>query len=1507
MFYLKFRVYLISLMVLTFCFSQAKAQDYHYEENKGQWDRKVKFSAEIEGGKIYYESNAFHYQFAEFPDHHHEFEETEEHGVKKHHLKAQFIGAKSNPKIEPINASSTYYNYFIGNNRESWASYVRKYNQVYYRALYEGIDLKLYGQEGFLKYDFILSPGADYRQIKIQYRGVKKPRIDKQSGNLIVEHSLGEILEGKPYVYQIVDGKKVEIESAYQLAKGNLIQFEISGQVDPKKPLIIDPTLIFSTYSGSRANNFGMTATYDKFGNTYTAGTVFGNGYDTTLGAFETSFQGGTIDIAISKFNSTGTQMIYGTYLGGNRNETSNSLVVDDSLNLFVFGTTASTNFPLGPNAYDSSKENSGTVTTEISTFVGGTDIYITKLDQDGAAIKGSTYYGGIGADGINNSSTGSYDDLKYNYGDAHRGEIIVDSLGYCYVGTCTRSSNLFDALNSHNGLLDGLVMKFSPNLDSLIWSRYLGGNQYDAIYSLKILNSGQILVGGGTSSFTDFPTSSGSYADAAFGGRSDGFISILSANGQNVLKSTFIGTNTSDQVYFIEYDRLDHIYAFGQTESSNFPLKMTTKADTGAGQFFVKLDPNLDSLELSTTFGVVTPSTNVNISPTAFLVDRCFNMYASGWGGDIAGGELDKNLNNNMYTSPGAFQSTTDGNDFYLYVLNGNADSVLYATFYGGNQSDDHVDGGTSRFDKDGIIYQSVCASCFTSSNDFPTTPNAYSRTKGSITNHCNNAVFKYDFEILPIANFISDSTEFCLGNNDTVAITLTDLSVRADKITWDFYGTLVQSNFSDTTIYITQAGNYSISQLVEDTVCATGDITSILIRARPDNLILDLPQDTLVCFRDSFKIDAIAANQNELTWASDPDFNTVLQAGNSKQYELVLQNGVNTIYLKATNSLTDACEKTDSIIITYSPISYSANLSEDTICENTSVTAMANLNNIDAFRWNFDNGVLDTVNLTRTVNYSAPGNYTLSLIVENNLCKAKDTTLIPLNVVQNNLNYSPLADTTYCGLDILDYSINSFGTASSFLWSNSSSFSDTINAFPFDSSFIVSSNQNHNYYFKIEDQYCERFDEVYIHYIEYEARLDDIIDSICTPASIPLNSTQKGVDQFTFNFGDGSINTSQEDPVKVYTDSGTYIIQLVTENNTCMRSDTLRDTLRVERSVDLEPINDTLICLGDTVGLSMNSMGTAIRYFWATDPLFLQLLNTSSDSSVLISPSANGIYYYKASNAFCDADSSLNINVQDLDVIVDDFISICEGDTVNIMATDLNSINPSYIWQPRDSIIGSNLLNTVYVAPKNDLKITLNSTSSIGCTDLDSSFIEVNAPAFTDAFVSSLLDTVYKGQSIQLSTNRTGANLSYVWSPAQSLNDPFSPTPIASPLSTTVYSVTITDNSTSCEVISFKRISVFEINCNEPEIFVPSAFTPNQDGQNDVLFVRGALVQEIDFQVFNRWGEKVFESQSLSKGWDGTYKGKEADPGVFVFHLKARCFDGQTYTTQGNVTLIR
>lgn len=694
-------------------------------ENKNQWPEAVLFQASIPGGDIYLEDDRWTFLVHEYSneDGHHKIP------IGAHAFQQIFLNSE-NPEIYSTGRSKDYKNYFKGETSK-WAHHCYSYSEVLYSGLYDCIDLKLRAHENGLKYDYIIAPGADPSLIRWEYAGTENPILTKDG--LLVENSINAMQESNPFAYQMVNGVQQEVACAFEIQNG-VVSFNFPDGYDSTKELIIDPKLVFSSYSGSSADNWGTTATFDDMENAFGAGTTFGADYPVTMGVFEEDYQG-EVDITITKFDDEGTDVIYSTYLGGDDSEIPHSLIVNSQNQLVVFGTSGSTDFPTTNNAYDTSF-NGGNFTSPVGgiTFEDGSDIIISVFEPDGSALIGSTFLGGDDNDGLNDDTP-----LDHNYGDHARGEVIVDGNDNIYIASCTLSddfpttSGVFQ--NNLEGEQEGIVAKFNSDLSTLSWCSFLGGDDNDAAYSVKLGTSGSIYVAGATEG-GDFSLSGG-INNSYLGGSVDGFVVQISNDGSSLLGGSFIGTNDYDQAYFVEVDKEGDVYLYGHSEGDYPVFGSGVYENNNAKQFIHVLDGDLGATQFSTVFGS-TNANEPNISPTAFLVDECNRVYCSGWGGSLLSSST-----NNMPTTPDAYQGSSDGGDFYLMVLEEDLQDLIYATYIGSPFDNDHVDGGTCRFDRRGSVYHAVCA-C--NGDDWPTTPFAWSNTNESF--NCNMAVFRFDFE---------------------------------------------------------------------------------------------------------------------------------------------------------------------------------------------------------------------------------------------------------------------------------------------------------------------------------------------------------------------------------------------------------------------------------------------------------------------------------------------------------------------------------------------------------------------------------------------------------------------------------------------------------------------------------------------------------------------------------------------------------------------------------------
>jgi len=838
------------------------------------------------------------------------------------------------------------------------------YNTIKYNNLYPNIDLLFFEKDQDLKYEYHVKPNGNYQDIQIKYKGQTKIKLQK-NGDVIIYTPLGQIIEKKPFVYQIKNGKIVEVESEFIIEK-NTLSYGL-GEFDTTIDLIIDPVLVFATYNGAQSDNFGMTATYAYDGSAYTGGTLYGNQYPTPSPAWNTvsnltvlSTNVATTDVFISKYSSDGTTMLWTTFIGGGDNfqgtETVHSLICDPLNNVYLYGATSSVDFPI-VNGVQTTHGGGSTLSIAFngSNFgMVGTDIYVAKFSENGMNLMGSTYVGGNQNDGVNYKVTSGtynnvifYDSLTSNYGDQFRGEIMLDSLNNIMVASCTRSAN-FPTSNSFQSTLggqqDGVLFKLSADFSSFLWSTYYGGTENDACYSVKIDSSYNILVAGGTSS-NDLPNTFGGLNPNYLGGKTDGFVAKISVDGSAIIQSTYIGTSAYDQTIFVEIDRWDNVYIVGQSDG-NMPVINAGYSVANSGQYIIKLNSDLTSVIYQTTFG--NGNGQPNISPAAFLVDVGGNVYVSGWGANILQGV---GLTGMPITTDAFQSSSSDGFNFYLFVLERDAASMLYGSYIGDANAQEHVDGGTSRFDKFGIVYQSVCGGCGGSST-FPTTSDAFSQVNNS--SNCNNLVFKFDFELVPNADFTVSNLDGC------APLTLTFDNESNDTINsiWNFPsvpGVTQISGGVNPVVQFSNPGTYEVFLNITDTICNLQDTAKKIITVYPA-LNLEVSNDTVLCNNANTPFDIFANSSGtatNFTWATDIGFANVINIGGLDSV-ITINPNVTTTYYVTVSSGWPLCDLVDSVQVVFLDDAITL-MADTTICRGDTLNLYANytFGGVTTFDW--------------------------------------------------------------------------------------------------------------------------------------------------------------------------------------------------------------------------------------------------------------------------------------------------------------------------------------------------------------------------------------------------------------------------------------------------------------------------------------------------------------------------------------------------------------------------
>ncbi len=817
-----FHVVAFIVSLVCFTFSSIANPVTQFVENKGQWNEEVLFKAAVPGGDLYVLKNKLKYDFYQrnrkgHHDGHFDDQPADlrivpppSERLNIHHaVEVSFMGSNSSSRITGEDVQFSNINYINGKNRRS--QNVSSFSKVKIENLYQGIDLIIYANDFSLKYDLIVGAGADPSMIRMKYKG--HDGLEIQDGKLAIETIFGAFHENNPLAFNVEDQQRMNVDARFE-ANLDEVSFKFPKGYNANQRLIIDPELIFSTYSGSFADNWGFTATYDEEGNLYSGGIVNGTGYPVTNGVYQPA-HAGEWDVGILKYGPEGKNLLWATYLGGSFSETPQSIIVNSKGELIIYGTTSSPDFPMTDNSFrkdflggDPIYDTTATVPYRLVGGVpmrNGTDIFLAILSQDGQNLIGSTFIGGSENDGVMEK----FRPLTKNYGDQFRGEVNLDSEDNIYVASNTSSPDFLiknaAQVTYGGGFNDGVVMKFNPDLSDLFWSTFVGGYGMDALYSVKVDLDGQVFAAGGSNS-VDFPmTSSGMKTEKPDSSDIDGVVVKISPDGSDFLSATYLGTSEYDQVYFVELDSSNQVYVLGQTQG-DYPVTEDVYVNTNGGQFIHKMSNNLDSTFFSTTIG--SGSGSPDFSPTAFLVNECENIFISGWGGILnhpTTGYIGGNTTG-LPVTENAYQSVTDGDDFYLMVLLQDASQLLYSTFFGEiNGRGEHVDGGTSRFDKKGIVYQSVCGGCGGSSG-FPTfPPDVWSTTNNS--NNCNNAAFKFDLASL-VARFETDTEDFTnRGIRDgcyPLTLVFLNESIGGEDFFWEFgEGTVTEQEDSITITY--------------------------------------------------------------------------------------------------------------------------------------------------------------------------------------------------------------------------------------------------------------------------------------------------------------------------------------------------------------------------------------------------------------------------------------------------------------------------------------------------------------------------------------------------------------------------------------------------------------------------------------------------------------------------------------------------------------------------------
>lgn len=1449
-------IYLIfAFFALPFlCLSHNESSRIGFIENQNQFHENVRFQAHFNQYTVFLEDNRFTFLLESAEDRmllHDIIKEPAEAQadffVRGHAYRVNFAGANPMVETEKELPHGFTLNYFLGADPQKWASGVRSYKKVKYLDLYDGIDLLAVVDKGNLKYDFIVEPNADPNEINLEFEGLQEIKII--DGDLVLVTSLGEVKELEPFAYQKSALGIEKVKCTYHL-EGQKVTFVFPEGYDTSRELIIDPVVIASTLSGTPgfSSNYGHGATFDLAGNIYTHAIAFGTEYPVTTGAIQMAFGGGGTDIAISKYNPTGTDLLYATYIGGDGGDYPHSTITTQFEELFVYGTTNSSNYPTSSNAYSSELNSTG----------GGDpwggfsqDIVITKISADGTVLMGSTYVGGSDVDGLNSANA-------INYGDNYRGEINLDPLGFPYVVSQTVSSDFPTTSGAyqetHQGIQDAVVFKMNQDLSNILWSTYFGSSGDDTGYGIRISETGDVYICGSTEG-TDLPVTDNAFQNENAGSPNvlDGFISKLSSDGSQLLQGTYVGTSAVDQAFFIDIDNDNDVWIYGQSEG-DWPVVGDGYSTPNGSLFISKFNAELDEMLLSSRVGPGTSTWGSDAAPVAFLVDRCDRIYICGYNAQ-SGFELTDDA---LYTT----------GSFILSAWEEDMSELAFASYYGGS----HVDGGTSRFDKSGIVYQGVCNGGF-----FPTNPDAWATDQ---TVGWDIGVFKIDFELSGVNAAITtnDDISGCAPHE----IQFNNYSV-GNIFIWDFGDGSPESNEFEPVHTYTEPGEYTISLISYDSLsCNLADTAYLYIEiGSPETFTPDFSYEVDCATQTVTLTNETGASFLDYQW--DMGDGTIYNEENA--VHTFEEPGVYNVVLTATDNACDNTQTLEAEIEIFGALVAEIENEQVIACDEVEVE-FNNLSNGQNYYWDFGDGTTsDEENPTHV--FTGPGIFEVSLIAyHDQTCNASDTTTVIVAVgAEQEVDAEFNIFQTDCESFIVQTNNESIGDFLSFVWDmgDGTVYNDE------DVEHQYSGTGTYTVTLSIEDTLCFYTNDATVTInVNNEATANALLENSegCPPLEVDFNNLSTG-EVFFWDFGDGNTSTEYE-PDHIYTEPGEYEVMLIVNGSeSCPGQDTTFASVTVlDNSVEpLFTFTQSGLCADYTADFQNLSDGNDLQLTW--DFNGTQVMNVETPTHVF--PGA-GTYSVSltVTEPVClnSATYAQEITlVSGFSVHLGEDRDICHYESSQVLDTGIDPDGMSFTWSTGETGVPSIEVNQpgIYSVEVTDGTCTDVSEVSIG-----------QGTVFQSAYALEICE----GISHQITIPAYGQ--SYEWQTGQT-------TQTISITRAGNYGYSFVDMG-GC--IQSDTVYVSAI-LPEASLFVPNTFTPNGDGINELFKVVGEEIEQFNIKIFNRWGQMLYESDDYLEGWNGSLHNDSkhyVPDGVYpyIINLKSTCRSERIERT-GTVTIFR
>lgn len=687
------------------------------------------------------------------------------------------------------------------------------------------------------------------------------------------------------------------------------------------------------------------------------------------------------------------------------------------------------------------------------------------------------------------------------------------------------------------------------------------------------------------------------------------------------------------------------------------------------------------------------------------------------------------------------------------------------------------------------------------------------------------------------------------------------------------------------------TETGYYYL-EVTDQYGCTAQDSSLVQV---PPAIFLQTTEDFISC-NSSVDLSVTSNLDPDLTYTW---FNTAGQQVG--QGSTISQNPtVTTVYTVVAEDAF-GCQASDAIQVTVPPAAINIQLEDTTFCQGP-VLLEANSNYLNAqFTWVDETGAVVNIGPTFEVYPEFQAYYIVTALNAFD-CSIQDT----IFVTNGEVDMGVTSPQVLCPTDSVPVFAQNLDLNDTLNFSWTSSPNGVILTDPLQDTIGIQPPIGTSFYYveAINQFDCQSTDTIEVTVQEFLPDSSFVMD-ICP--GVPTLINPDGNPGYVYNWipDTGLDDASSPNPVATVFEDITYTVEITNFGNVDTCSAQFQVTLNVSPDINIEAFGDTTLCDPGDLVVSATS-DTPVDFAWSEEPDFSTIFST--DPNPTVTPEGTVIYYVTATDALgCKDTAQVQINSYPIDIDLQPRYDLCLGAEL-----DLEVINNAsdqiltYQWQPVSAIITGASSSIATVSPAGSTAYSVTVTNQFNCMDSAATFVNV-VDVGTNLFAFADPDTIIlnSGQFSQLTTNDS-TNFTYIWEPADFLNDPSIFNPEARPEETTEYTVTIVGDA-GCTGSRTVTVVVINPDCIEPYVFIPSGFTPNNDGVNDVVFVRGNNIDELYFTIYNRWGQKLFETEDPNVGWDGTFKGEVLAPDVYGYYVRLRCYNGEEYFKKGNITLIR